>query len=112
MTWVGGLVDVLAAVALLSGGLLAVVAGLGLLRFPDVLARLQSATKPQVLGLLLVCLGVAPFLHGPQAVALVLVGLFQLVTAPVLAQLVGRAAYRRGQASQAVVLDELHRTRE
>ncbi|NTW41292.1 MAG: Na+/H+ antiporter subunit G, partial [Cellulomonadaceae bacterium] len=51
--------DVLAAVCLLGGSFLAFAAGLGLLRFPDVVARIHAATKPQVLGLVLVLLGLA-----------------------------------------------------
>lgn len=91
------LVDVLAAVLLLSGGLLSLLAALGLLRFPDVLARLQAAGKPQVLGLVLVLAGVAPAAAElAEVTTLLLVAVFQLVTTPVATQLVGRAAYRAG----------------
>lgn len=106
MSW-STVVEVVAAVALLAGAALALVAGLGLLRLPDVAARLQAATKPQVLGLVLVCAGVAPLLHGSEAVALILVALFQLATAPVVAQLVGRSAYRAGHARDRLVADDL-----
>lgn len=89
--------DVVSAVLLLSGGLLSLLAAVGLLRFPDALARLQAATKPTVLGLAFIVLGVMPAVwEDEQAPALVLVILFQLATAPVVAQLVGRAAHRAG----------------
>ncbi|MFY1671485.1 monovalent cation/H(+) antiporter subunit G [Plantactinospora sp. WMMB334] len=98
--------ELLAAAALVAGGILAVLAGLGLIRLPDVAARLQAATKPQVVGLALICAGAAPRIGGTEALALVVVVLFQLVTAPVLAQLVGRSAYRSGVTHQALLVDE------
>lgn len=101
--------DVLAAVCLLAGSALAFAAGLGLLRFPDLLARSHAATKPQVLGLLLMLLGVALRLRwGPAIWMLVLVALFQMVTAPVAAHMVTRAGYRTGKVDSAtLVVDEL-----
>lgn len=102
-------VEVVASVLLLSGGLLTVVAAAGLLRLPDPLARLQAATKPQVLGLVLVMGGVLPLVGETAAqVNLALVVAFQLVTAPVLAQLLARAAYRAGVVpAERLVVDEL-----
>lgn len=100
-------VHVAAAVALLGGGVLAVVAGLGLVRLPDVAARLQAATKTQALGLVLICAGVAPLIGGGEALTLVLVALFQLATAPIAAQLVGRAAHRSGADRDTLVADEI-----
>lgn len=106
-------VEVLAAVALLAGGLLALVGALGLVRLPDVGARLQAGTKPQVLGLILVCLGAAPFMGGATEVAtLGLAVLFQLTTAPVLAQMVGRAAHHSGIGTENLELDELAEARD
>ena len=71
------LLDVLAAICLLAGSFLAFAAGLGLLRFPDLLARSHAATKPQVLGLLLMLLGLGLSLRdGPAGWMLVLVALF------------------------------------
>ena len=49
--------DVTAAVLVLSGSLLALTAAIGVVRFPDTLSRMHAATKPQVLGLLLVLTG-------------------------------------------------------
>ncbi len=101
--------DVLAALCLLGGALLALAAGVGVLRFPDLLARMHSATKPQVLGLLLVLTGVALRLRsGPALWMLVLVAVFQLLTSPVAAHMVGRAGYRTGKVRhELLVVDEL-----
>ncbi|GAA2720681.1 monovalent cation/H(+) antiporter subunit G [Cellulomonas aerilata] len=101
--------DVLAALCLLGGALLAFAAGVGVVRFPDLLARMHSATKPQVLGLVLVLIGLALRLRsGPALWMLVLVAVFQMLTSPVAAHMVGRAGYRTGKVRQELlVVDEL-----
>ncbi len=87
--------DVIAGVILLAGSALALTASIGVLRFPDTLARMHAATKPQVLGLLLVLTGAALRLRGNVDIGmLVLTGLFTLITAPVVANRVGQLAYR------------------
>jgi multicomponent Na+:H+ antiporter subunit G len=101
--------EVLAAVLLLSGVALTVVAGVGLVRFPDVFSRMHAATKPATLGLLLVVLGACLVLDDPgDRAKLLLVAAFQFVTAPVAAHMVGRAAYRaRVGAVDELVVDDL-----
>ena len=101
--------DIVAGVLLLAGAVLSLIAAIGLLRFPDLLTRMHSATKPQVLGLLLVVLGLALRLRDPSAIAiLVLVAVFQMVTAPVASHMAGRASYRAGQVRKdLLVADEL-----
>ncbi|MFI7605391.1 monovalent cation/H(+) antiporter subunit G [Micromonospora sp. NPDC049366] len=100
--WVGGLF-------VLAGAVLALAAGIGVLRFPDVLDRMHAATKPQTLGVLLLLAGVALRLRSPADVGMVaLVALFQLATAPVAAQMIGRAAYRSGRVDRSLLdTDEL-----
>jgi multicomponent Na+:H+ antiporter subunit G len=93
--------DVLAAACFLLGALLAMVAAIGVLRLPDLLSRMHAATKPQVLGLVLVLLGLGFRLRDPGAIGiLVLVGLFQLLTTPVANHMVGRASLRAGQVRE------------
>jgi multicomponent Na+:H+ antiporter subunit G len=103
------LLDTAAAACLVAGALLSLAAGVALVRFPDLLSRMHAATKPQVLGLLLVLTGCALRLRtGVDVTSLVLVGVFQLATAPVAAHMVGRAGYRDGQVrTDLLVLDEL-----
>lgn len=91
--------DVFAGTLLTLGAALAVLAGVGLQRFPNVLARMHAATKPATLGLALVLIGAA--LRAPDAgavVKLLLVIVLQFLTAPVGAHLMGRAAYQTGTA--------------
>ncbi|CAN5268183.1 monovalent cation/H(+) antiporter subunit G [soil metagenome] len=87
--------DVVASVLILAGSALALTAALGVVRFPDTLSRMHSASKPQTLGLLLVLIGAAVRLRGhPDVGMIILTGLFTLITAPVVAQRVGQLAYR------------------
>ncbi|PKW12646.1 monovalent cation/H(+) antiporter subunit G [Saccharopolyspora spinosa] len=104
MSWL----DVFSAVCLIGGALSCLFGAIGVLSFPDVTARLQAATKPQTLGLILILIGTAAQLDFIYASGLILVGLFQMLTAPVLAQLVGRAAYRADSIDrETLVVDEL-----
>ena len=108
------MVDVAAAVLVLAGVVLAIAAGLGLQRFPDVFARMHAATKPATLGLVLVLAGAALRVDDAGDVAkLLLVLALQFVTAPVGAHMIGRAAYRAGtELSPTTSCDELARDRE
>ncbi|MGN9892750.1 monovalent cation/H(+) antiporter subunit G [Micromonospora sp. L31] len=105
----GTVADWLGAIALVAGALLSLVAGIGVLRFPDVLDRMHAATKPQVLGALLLLLGLALRLRSPADLGMIaLVAVFQLATAPVAAQMIGRAAYRSGRVDRTLLdRDEL-----
>jgi multicomponent Na+:H+ antiporter subunit G len=97
------------AVLLLLGVLLALIAAVGLVRFPDLFSRMHAATKPATLGLLLITVGAALRMEeGSDAAKLLLVAAFQFLTAPVAAHMVGRAAYRAGAGAQdELVVDEL-----
>lgn len=113
MTWTH-VADAVAAVLLLAGSFLVFAAGVGIVRFPDLLARMHSAAKPQVLGLILMLGGLSLRLRSWGAVtALVLVVVFQLLTAPVAAHMLGRAAYRTQKVkTSTLVVDELTRDQE
>jgi multicomponent Na+:H+ antiporter subunit G len=71
---------------------------------------MHSATKPQVLGLLLVLIGAAIRLRGHADVGMViLTGLFTLITAPVVANRVGQLAYREQNIrNDLLTKDEMH----
>jgi multicomponent Na+:H+ antiporter subunit G len=103
------MVDEVAMGLLLAGSLLSLTAAIGLLRFPDVLSRLHAATKPQVLGILLVVAGVGLRVGVTLDLGLLLLaGVFQMLTIPVAAHMVGRAVYRTGEvAAEHLVVNEL-----
>jgi multicomponent Na+:H+ antiporter subunit G len=102
--------DVVTSVLILSGSALALTAAIGVVRFPDTLSRMHAATKPQVLGLLLVLAGAAIRLRGNVDVGmLILTGLFTLITAPVIANRVGQLAYREQNIREDLLTtDEMH----
>jgi multicomponent Na+:H+ antiporter subunit G len=102
------ILDIAAAGCLIAGALLSLAAGVALVRFPDLLSRMHAATKPQVLGLLLMLTGCALRLRtGADITTLLLVGAFQLATAPVAAHMIGRAAYRNQARTDRLLVDEL-----
>jgi len=101
--------DVLAAICLLCGSFFALVAAIGVVRLPDLLSRMHAATKPQVIGLLLVVLGLALSLRDPGSLGILgLVVLMQMGTSVVAGHMVGRASFRAGQVRHdLLVVDEL-----
>ncbi|MCF6744311.1 monovalent cation/H(+) antiporter subunit G [Blastococcus sp. KM273128] len=113
MTELRTVADVIAIVFLLLGSFLCLTAGLGLLRFPDVLTRMHAGTKPQVLGVLLIMVGAAIRLQGWSATwMLLLVAAFQMLTAPVSAHMISRVAYRRRHVRRdRLLVDELRSER-
>ena len=108
MSW-AQVVDLAAAGCILLGAVLALIAAIGVVRLPDLLTRMHAATKPQVLGTVLVMTGVALRLREPEAVGmLALVVLLQMGTSVVSSHMVGRASFRAGQVRRdLLVVDEL-----
>lgn len=109
----GAVIDVVVLVLVLLGAILCLSAAVGLLRFRDVPSRLHAATKPQVLGLVLICAAIA---LSQRSLGGILVGvalvvplvLMQFATAPLSAHMVGRQAYRNGSTDDRhLVVDEL-----
>lgn len=101
--------DILAYACVVGAAAFSVAAGVGLIRFPDALSRLHAATKPQIFGLLLIIAAVAIEERSfATLIGLLPVFVFQSLTAPVAAHMVGRAAYRTGQLDdESLVVDEL-----
>lgn len=89
--------DWVVAILLLAGASLMLIAAIGVARMPDVFMRMQAATKGGAVGLSLILLALAVDLAavGPSVRALLAI-LFVLLTAPVAAQVIARAAYLDG----------------
>ena len=88
-------IDAVSAVLMILGALMSLAAAVGLLRFPDLLSRMHAATKPQVLGLFLLLASIGLQLRTWWVWPVLLVAwIFQLLTVPVSAHMVGRAGYR------------------
>lgn len=115
MTWTVIAEDV-GALFLLAGVVFTLAAAIGLVRLPDMFSRMHAASKPQLVGFLLICVGLALSMHSWRWVGISLVLLaIQTVTAPVGSHLLGRAGYRTGiDTGPDLVTDELaqdlHRT--
>jgi multicomponent Na+:H+ antiporter subunit G len=92
---VDGWIDLVSAVFMVVGALMSLGAAIGLLRFPDLLSRMHAATKPQVLGLFLLLASIGLQMRTWWVWPVLLVAwIFQLLTVPVSAHMVGRAGYR------------------
>jgi len=100
--------DIAGAVLILLGASLALTAAIGLVRLPDVLNRMHAASKPQTLGFLTLCVGLALVLRDGGATSmLALAAGLQLITAPVATQMMAKAAYRTRQyRDDLVVVDD------
>lgn len=87
----------IAATLLVLGSAFMLLAGIGLVRLPDLFLRMSATAKAATLGAALTTLGAGVYFDdvGILFRAIVIVG-FLLVTAPVAAHMIGRAGYRRG----------------
>jgi multicomponent Na+:H+ antiporter subunit G len=89
------LIDWLARSLVLIGATLALLAGVGVLRMPDVFTRMQASTKASTLGL--GCLLVALAIRYPNTAIIVraaAIGAFMMLTTAVAAHVIARAAAR------------------
>ena len=88
------MIDAVTSVLWLTGSVFALLAALGVLRMPDVFTRMQTSTKASTLGLGCLLGGAAlQFGDGASFIKLVMVGGFVLLTTPVAAHVIARAAY-------------------
>jgi multicomponent Na+:H+ antiporter subunit G len=90
--------DTTIAILLGGGTFFALVAAIGVVRFPDIYMRLSSASKASTLGTSFILAAVALFFNsGAVAGKAVAIIAFTLLTAPVAAHMLGRAAYFSGE---------------
>lgn len=101
----------IAVMVLITGGAaFMAMAGLGLLRMPDLFLRMSSTAKAGTLGAGLILLGAAIHFNNfgiyTRAIAIIV---FLMLTAPVAAHMIGRAAYFDGVPLwKNTVQDDLH----
>jgi multicomponent Na+:H+ antiporter subunit G len=92
---------------ILLSAFLSMAAGIGVVRFPDVLTRLHASTKPQIAGLAFVLLAIV--LQVPTwgvLSTIVLIMTFQLLTQPMTAHMLGRSAYRSDHVRRDLLLED------
>ena len=101
--------DIVSLILLLLGIIFVFIAGVGLIRMPDMFLRMSASTKAATLGLMLILVGTAVYFRevgvASRAIA---TAIFVFLTAPVSAHLIGRAAYSDGvKLWEKTQLDEL-----
>jgi multicomponent Na+:H+ antiporter subunit G len=91
------------------GTVLILLSAIGVVRFRDVLARMQALTKASTIGVVLVALGSAFVLDHPNDVtSAIAAALLQVLTLPISASLIARATYMaRGIEHHLDSVDEL-----
>mgnify|MGYP001766652652 CR=1 FL=1 len=90
-------VQVLVGLLLVVGAGFALIATIGLLRFPDVYTRMHAASKAGTLGSGVALIALALYSQELDVVTRAIAGVvFFLLTAPVSAHLLARAAYLAG----------------
>jgi multicomponent Na+:H+ antiporter subunit G len=100
---------VISAVLMILGAAFMLVAAIGVFRMPDLLTRMHASTKAGAVGAGLILLSVAVYFGelgvATRAVAAVV---FVILTAPVSAHMIGRAAYFVGVPLwEGTIIDEL-----
>lgn len=101
--------EIITSLLMLTGAVFAFLAAMGILRFPDLFSRMQAATKGSAFGVTCVLLAVAVhFAELGIATRAVVTIVFVVLTTPVAAHMIGRAAYFVGVPLwQGTVTDEL-----
>lgn len=91
------MIEILAGIIIFGGSLLGLLASIGILRLPDVFTRMQASTKVLTLGLACMLLGLV-LLHPSIefVIRAVSIAAFVMLTAPVSAHVIARAAARTG----------------
>ncbi len=92
--------DVISWACIVTGGLFAILGGVGLLRMPDFFTRLHAASLTDTLGVLLLLAGLmvqaVAGAHWISLVKLGVIGIIILYTSPVATHALARAALGRG----------------
>ena len=101
--------QIVVSALVIAGAFFAVAASLGAVRLPDLLIRMHASTKAGTLGCGLILTAAAVHFGDTPIVARAIGAVvFLMLTAPVAAHLLGRAAYRSGVPRwKETVIDEL-----
>ncbi len=89
--------EIVSAVCMILGTFFSLIAAIGVVRFPDLYLRMAAGTKAGTLGAGLNLLAVAAYYNNIEVTTKVMAAiLFFIITAPVGAHMIGRAAYLTG----------------
>ncbi len=103
----------LSAIFWIVGATLTLLAAVGVVRLPDLFTRMQASAKASTMGLAMVLLGTAIELADSASVARAAsIAAFTMLTAPVAAHVIARAAYLTNVPRwSGTVVDELREDR-
>lgn len=91
------MIEIMLGLIMLLGGAFCLIAALGVVRMPDVYVRMHASTKAGTLGVGLIGVATAALVaEGGFVVKALVVVSFMILTAPVGAHLLGRAAFKAG----------------
>ena len=91
------IIEILVSFFIVCASIFMVLAAIGLLRFPDLPTRMHATTKSGVFATCLIMIAVALYFPQTEVTARVIAIItFILITAPVAAHAIGRAAYFAG----------------
>jgi multicomponent Na+:H+ antiporter subunit G len=112
------ILEIIGSVFLLSGTLICIIGGIGMIRLPHFFARVHAASIPDTLGAGLCLLGMMVLtctltpdqgydakLIGLVIVKLVSIGVFIFVTSPIAGHALAKAAFRDGVAGEIEPID-------
>ncbi len=91
------MIDVIVSLFLVGGGIFTLIAGIGVLKMPDILIRMHATTKAGTLGVGLMVMSLC-FHFSQSGVIIRAIGIliFLVMTAPAAAHVIGRSAYGSG----------------
>ncbi|MEM1223350.1 MAG: monovalent cation/H(+) antiporter subunit G [Verrucomicrobiota bacterium] len=90
------MISILASCLIILGALFTLVAGIGMVRMPDLYCRMHAATKAGAFGVGLILIAMVMIIPGPRTLIQgLLIVLFFYLTAPIAAHMIGRAGLLR-----------------
>lgn len=106
---IGEVVLYLSGLFLLAGATFGLLAAIGIVRLPDLYSRMHAASKAGIVGAGLIFVGIAVVSLNASIILRAVIGiLFLVLTTPVSAHLLARAAYLAGyRPTELTVLNEM-----
>ncbi len=91
------MIEIISAILIGFGVLFVVIGAVGLLRLPDYYIRVSAITKAATVGVACIMIGVAIYFNEVSlAVKAIAIVVFLLITSPIAAHIISRAAYNEG----------------
>nr|MBS0038468.1 monovalent cation/H(+) antiporter subunit G [Saprospiraceae bacterium] len=91
------MIEIVSAAVIMTGVIFVFISAIGLVRLPDFYIRVSAITKAATLGVSCIMIGVAiHFNEVGVAIKAVAILVFLLITSPIAAHIIGRAAYEDG----------------